>query len=64
MMKYKDKIAPGKAIAFTTSSSVFRHPYNPNASPFRKLLSKLMNFYYLRQIESEFVDFKTHSIPQ
>ena len=46
----------------TSSSNVYSDPYNPNASLFKRAKNRFMTFYYLRQIESEFIDFKTHSI--
>ena len=61
-MKGRDKIGFRRTVIHTSSSNVFKDPYNPKAPFIKKITNWFLNFYYLRQIETEFVDFKTHSI--
>lgn len=49
-------------IAFTQSSFAYKDPYQPKGNVIYKLKNKLQTFTALRQIENEFVDFKTYQV--
>ncbi len=59
MNKIKNRVNLDKTFSFTLSSHSYKDPYNPNASLVYKMKNKIQTFFSLRNVENEFVDFKT-----
>jgi hypothetical protein len=59
-MKGPTKKYLDSTIAFTQSSFAYKDPYMPKGNPIYKLKNRVLTFTALRQIENEFVDFKTY----
>jgi hypothetical protein len=51
-----------KTLTFTQSSFAYKDPYNPKGSIVYKARNKLQTFFSLRNIENEFIDFKSFHI--
>ncbi len=62
MNKLKNKINLDKTLSYTQSSFTYKDPYNPNRPLLSQLGNKVRTFFAIRNIENEFVDFKTHII--
>ena len=60
MNKFKSKVNLDKTISHTTSSFAYKDPYNPRGGLSYKLRNKVQTFLSIRNIENEFVDFKTY----
>lgn len=57
----KSKVNLDKTLTKTVSSFAYQDPYNPNGGLLYLIRNKFTNFFQLRQIENEFLDFKTYS---
>lgn len=59
MHKVKNRVNLDKTISYTQSSFAYKDPFNPKGSILYKIRNKIQNFFALRNIENEFIDFKT-----
>ena len=62
MNKVRNQVNLDKTLAFTKSSFVYKDPYRINGGPYYKLMSRLRSFMAIRNIENEFVDFKSYNL--
>ncbi len=62
MNKARSKVNLDKTLAFTQSSYTYKDPYNPKAPILYKVKNKVWTFFALRNIENEFIDFKTFHV--
>lgn len=51
-----------KTLAFTQSSYTYKDPYNPKGNLIYKARNKLWTFFALRNMENEFIDFKSFHV--
>lgn len=51
-----------KTLSYTQSSFTYKDPYNPKGSLLYKTRNKIWTFFALRNIENEFIDFKTFHV--
>ena len=47
-----------KTLSFTQSSFAYKDPFNPYGGILYKVRNKVNNFFTLRNIENDFIDFK------
>ena len=59
MQKIRNRVNLDKTLSFTQSSYTYKDPYNPKGSLLYKMRNKVQTFFSLRNIENEFIDFKT-----
>ena len=59
MNKARSKINLDKTLSFTTSSFAYKDPYNAKGNILYQLKNKIWTFFTMRNIENEFIDFKT-----
>ena len=64
MNKIRNKVNLDNTLSFTTSSFTYKDPYQPKANLLYKARNKLWTFFAMRNIENEFVDFKSYNIDQ
>lgn len=62
MNKLKNKVNLDKTLSYTQSSFTYKDPYNPNRPLLSKMRNSIWTFFAIRNIENEFIDFKTHNI--
>ncbi len=62
MNKLKNQVDLDKTLAFTKSSFAYKDPYLINGGAYYQLVNKLKNFMGIRNIENEFVDFKSYNL--
>ena len=62
MNKLKNKVNLDKTLSYTQSSFTYKDPYHPNRSLPMKFRNKFINFFMIRNLENEFIDFKTYNI--
>ena len=62
MNKLKNKVNLDKTLSYTQSSFTYKDPFNPNRPLFSKVKNGIWTFFATRNIENEFIDFKTHVI--
>ena len=62
MNKLKNKVNLDKTLSYTQSSFTYKDPYTPYRPLLTTLKNKLWTFFATRNIENEFIDFKTHVI--
>ena len=62
MNKMRNKVNLDKTISYTQSSFTYKDPYDPNRNIFLKFKNKFSNFFMIRNIENEFIDFKVHNV--
>ena len=53
-----------KTLSFTKSSYAYKDPYIIGGGPLYQLASRARTFMAIRNIENEFVDFKTHHMQE
>ncbi|CDW85097.1 UNKNOWN [Stylonychia lemnae] len=58
-MRQKAKVNMEKTLSFTQSSFTYKDPYNPKGNILYKAKNKVQTFFSLRNMENEFIDFKT-----
>lgn len=58
----RSKVNLDKTLTKTVSSFAYKDPYNPNGGLIYNIKNKVNNFFQLRNIENEFLDFKTYTI--
>ena len=51
-----------QTLSFTQSSFAYKDPYRPSGNPIYKARNAVWTFFSLRNIENEFVDFKTYNL--
>eukprot|EP00347_Sterkiella_histriomuscorum_P008414 403345184 len=56
------KVSLDKTLSFTQSSFTYKDPYNPSGSMLYKAKNKFITFFSLRNMENEFIDFKTFHV--
>jgi hypothetical protein len=64
MNKLKNKVNLDKTLSYTQSSFTYKDPFNPNRPLLSKLRNRVWTFFATRNIENEFIDFKTHVISE
>ena len=62
MNKLKNKVNLDKTLSYTQSSFTYKDPYSPNRSLLLKARNKVWTFLATRNIENEFIDFKTFTM--
>lgn len=62
MNKVKNQVNLDKTLAFTKSSFAYKDPYMVDGSLVYKVRNAVQSFIASRQIENEFVDFKTYNL--
>ena len=62
MNKLKNKVNLDKTLSYTQSSFTYKDPYNPDRSLFFQLVNRVRTSFAVRNIENEFIDFKTFSM--
>lgn len=62
MNKLRNRVNLDKTLSYTQSSFAYKDPYNPKGSIMYKIRNKVHSFFALRNIENEFIDFKTFAI--
>ena len=55
----RNKVNLDKTISYTQSSFTYKDPYNPKGGLVYKVRNKTQSFFALRNMENEFIDFKT-----
>ena len=58
-MKPRPRVNLDKTLSFTQSSFTYKDPYNPKGNLLYKAKNKVHTFFSLRNMENEFIDFKT-----
>jgi hypothetical protein len=53
------KVNLDKTLTATMSSFTYKDPYNINAGMLKQIKNKVHTFFSLRNIENEFIDFKS-----
>ena len=61
-MRANSKVNLDKTLAFTQSSFFYKDPYNPKGGLLYKAKNKVQTFFSLRNVENEFIDFKTFHV--
>ena len=64
MNKLKNKVNLDKTLSYTQSSFTYKDPYNPNRPLLSSMRNRIWTFFAVRNIENEFIDFKTHNLQQ
>jgi hypothetical protein len=64
MQKIRNKVNLDKTLSYTQSSFTYKDPYNPSGSVIYKMRNKIRTFFSLRNVENEFIDFKTFHVNQ
>ena len=64
MNKVKNQVNLDKTLAFTKSSFAYKDPYIIGAGPYYQVLNRARSFMAIRNIENEFVDFKSYNLDQ
>jgi len=59
MKKIRNKVNLDKTLSYTQSSFTYKDPFDPNRPIHLKIRNKVWNFFAVRNIENEFIDFKT-----
>ena len=62
MNKIRNKVNLDKTLSYTQSSFTYKDPYTPNRPLLLKVKNSVWNFFSIRNIENEFIDFKTYSM--
>ena len=62
MQKLKNRVNLDKTLSYTQSSFAYKDPYQPKGSLSNKVKGKIQSFFATRNIENEFVDFKSYNI--
>ncbi len=62
MNKLKNKVNLDKTLSYTQSSFTYKDPYSPERNPLLQLRNTIWTFFSLRNVENEFIDFKSHNI--
>ena len=62
MQKAKNRVNLDHTFSFTQSSLAYKDPYQPRANPAYKMKNKVQSFFAMRNIENEFVDFKSYNL--
>ena len=61
-MKANSRVNLDKTLAFTQSSFFYKDPFNPKGGLLYKAKNKVQTFFSLRNVENEFIDFKTFHV--
>ena len=64
MNKLKNKVNLDKTLSYTQSSFTYKDPYNPDRPLLSNLRNRCWTFFAIRNIENEFIDFKSHNLQQ
>ena len=59
MSQIRNNVNLEKTLAFTVSSFTYKDPYRPRGGPLYKMRNKVHSFFSIRNMENEFVDFKS-----
>ena len=62
MNKLRNKVNLDSSLTFTRSSFAYKDPYQPDGGVIYKLTNKARTFMAMRNIENEFVDFKSYNV--
>ena len=62
MNKLRNQVNLDNTLKVTTSSFAYKDPYQLSGGLFYKIKNRVQTFMSLRNIENEFVDFKTYNI--
>jgi len=62
MNKVKNQVNLNKTLAFTKSSYSYKDPYLVNGSLLYKAIGKVKSFVAIRNMENEFIDFKSYHL--
>ena len=62
MNKMRNKVNLDKTLSYTASSFTYKEPYNPNRGLLLKAKNAMWTFFSVRNIENEFIDFKTFNL--
>ena len=60
--KVRNQVNLDKTLAFTKSSFAYKDPYMVNGGILYKVMSKVKSFVAIRNIENEFIDFKSYHL--
>ena len=60
--KVRNQVNLDKTLAFTKSSFAYKDPYMINGGPAYAILNKIKSFVAIRNIENEFIDFKSYHL--
>lgn len=59
MNKIKNKANLDKTLSYTQSSFTYKDPYQPKGGMLYFVRNRLQSYFATRNIENEFIDFKT-----
>ena len=62
MSKIRNQVNLDKTLAFTKSSFAYKDPYLVGGGFYYKMMNKFKSFMAIRNIENEFVDFKSYNL--
>ena len=62
MNKIRNKVNLDKTLSYTQSSFAYKDPYNPKGSFLYHLRNKVWTTFSLRNVENEFIDFKSFNM--
>lgn len=62
MNKLRNRVNLDHTLSFTQSSFTYKDPYRPRGNPLYKARNAVWTFFALRNIENEFVDFKSYNL--
>lgn len=62
MNKIRNKVNLDKTLSYTQSSFTYKDPYDPSRTFLLKARNKVWTFFSVRNIENEFIDFKTFNM--
>ena len=62
MNKMKNKVNLDKTLSYTQSSFTYKDPYTPHRPFLLKARNSIWTFFAIRNIENEFIDFKTFNM--
>ena len=60
--KLKNQVNLNKTLQFTKSSYAYKDPYLANGGLYYKFMNRVKSFVSIRNIENEFVDFKSYHL--
>ena len=60
--KVRNQVNLDKTLAFTKSSFAYKDPYLVNGGPLYIISNKIKSFVAIRNIENEFIDFKSYHL--
>lgn len=62
MNKLRNKINLDKTLEYTQSSFAYKDPYRPHMNVAFKAKNKVWSFFAMRNIENEFIDFRSYEV--